>query len=259
MKKVELTLGLLIALVAVIPLSASAQSGRDRVCVYENNYYHGWEECFAVGEQIPDLGPRRNKVSSIRLFGNAMAVVYANKDFGGATMDVTADINDMAQVPLAQRGILPGSSTVSWNDVVESMQVRSRNEPARRTDNRDYRVAPPPPPPPVDDRRSRNGVCIYEEPDFRGRAECFDSRDEISDLGRSWNDRISSLRVFGPTRITLYRDINFQGDSIRIDRDIRYLGDLRLRGSLSWDNQASSFDIDGGRGRAYGRDSRSSH
>ena len=79
----------------------------------------------------------------------------------------------------------------------------------------------------------------------------------MADLGRraSWNDHISSIRVFGPTRVTLYRDINFRGDRVTVDRDIPDLRRLRMTGSMNWDNQVSSLDINGGRGRAYGRDS----
>ena len=55
--------------------------------------------------------------------------------------------------------------------------------------------------------------------------------------------------------MTLYRDINFRGDRVTVDRDIPDLRRLRMTGSMNWDNQVSSLDINGGRGRAYGRDS----
>jgi hypothetical protein len=54
--------------------------------------------------------------------------------------------------------------------------------------------------------------------------------------------------------VTLYRDINFRGDRVTIDRNTPDLRRLRMTGSLTWDNQISSFDVNGGRGRAYGRE-----
>jgi hypothetical protein len=264
MKNLMRILVLLVAVIAVLSLGAAAQS-RDRVCVYENNYYHGWEQCFAVGEQIPDLGDHRNKISSIRVFGNAMAVVYANKNFDASLMEVTSDVQDLAQVPLAGGGILQKS----WNDIIESLQVRSRVEPRRvdnnqnnnqnnnqinnqnsRVDNRDrddtrvYRD---------EVRLPRTGACFYEQPEYRGRYACFDTRDEVADLGRGLRHQVSSIRLFGAVHVTLFQEVNFRGERVTINRDVRDLRDLR-RGGDNWNNRIASFDIDGGRGHAYGRD-----
>jgi hypothetical protein len=244
MKNVARYLGLIVAMLTAVSLNAAAQRIRDGICVYEDNYFHGWEECFAVGDQIPDLQNRRNKISSIRIYGNAEAVMYTNKNFDGVALDVRSDVNDMAQVPLTSSPLAP-----SWNDVVESLQVRPRVV-ARNRRNDDYRVDPRVPPPPV---FPQAGVCFFEDSNYSGRYECFEPRFEAADLGRSWSDRVSSIRVFGPTRVTLYRDINFRGETLVLDRDVPNLRQLRLRGSVNWDNQVSSFYINGGRGRAYGR------
>ena len=100
----------------------------------------------------------------------------------------------------------------------------------------------------------RSGVCIYEDRDFRGRFECFDAGDEVSDMARmgNWNDKVSSIRVFGRDRINVFRDIHYYGERITIDRDISDLRQLRHREG-SWDNQISSLFIPGGRGRGRGR------
>ena len=266
MRKLTLTLGLLAGIISVVSTTTAQQvqrnNARDQVCVFEHSNFSGWQQCFLPGEDIGDLGNYRNKISSIRVFGSARMTIFANKNFEGASMEVTADMRDLAQYKVPTSVL-----SVTWNDVIESVRVAptytSRNYPNN---------TPPPvynPPvynPPVyrderddiyrDDRRSRNNsVCIYEDIDFRGRYACFDSGDEISDFGRSsgWNDRISSIRVNGVARITLYRDINFRGDRVTVDRDIADLRRIRMTSSLSWDNQVSSLDINGGRGRAYGR------
>jgi hypothetical protein len=275
MKKLALTIGMLLGIIAIASLTVAAQAGRgdtrDQVCFYENNYFGGWQQCLLPGEQVGDLGAHRNQISSIRVFGDARVTAFMDKNFEGASLDVNSDLNDLAQQRMGS-GIIAGT----WNDKIESIRVTSRlgntvvvprqdnpvvprqdSAVVRRDDaynrdsreDRDYR----------DDRRygRYNTVCIFEEINFRGRYECYDSGDEVADLGRraSWNDHISSIRVFGPTRVTLYRDINFRGDRVTVDRDIPDLRRVRMTGSMNWDNQVSSLDINGGRGRAYGRDS----
>ena len=169
-----------------------------------------------------------------------------DKNFEGSSLDVNSDLNDLAQQRMGS-GIIAGN----WNDKIESSaQVlfgksgrrcpeERRSDGPRKTTIRwpggttpttataersrdDYR----------DDRRygRYNTVCIFEEINFRGRYECYDSGDEVADLGRraSWNDHISSIRIFGPTRVTLYRDINFRGDRVTVDRDIADLRRLRM-------------------------------
>src|SRR5262245_31093822 len=84
MKKLTLILGLAFVTVAMVALSASAQTRgavRNQVCVYENNNFNGWQQCFAPGDQIPDLGDHRNKISSIRVFGDARLLAFADKNF----------------------------------------------------------------------------------------------------------------------------------------------------------------------------------
>ena len=269
MKKLALTIGMLLGIIAIASITVAAQARRgdtrDQVCFYENNFFGGWQQCLLPGEQVGDLGAHRNQISSIRVFGDARVTAFMDKNFEGSSLDVNSDLNDLAQQRMGS-GIIAGN----WNDKIESVRVTSRlgntvvvvprddNAVVRRDDtyNRDsradrddYR----------DDRRygRNNTVCIFEEINFRGRYECYDSGDEVADLGRraSWNDHISSIRVFGPTRVTLYRDINFRGDRVTVDRDIPDLRRVRMTGSMNWDNQVSSLDINGGRGRAYGRDS----
>jgi hypothetical protein len=278
MRKLILTLGLL-GTFAVLTLSLGAQVNRqdnrrqaDRVCVYENNFYGGWEQCFAPGEQIGDLGAHANKISSIRVFGNARVTVFADKNFRGTSLEVTSDMNDLAQVRNQ------GPLNATWNDRIESITVTSLNGRYTNNDNRnDGRYDPrydsrndpryDPRNDPRYDRRDddryrnerdrRTGVCVYDDINFRGRSQCFERGEEVADLGRSgnWNDRISSIQVFGGTRVTLYRDVNYRGERVTIDRDVPDLRQLRSSG-FNWDNQISSLDLNNSNGRAVGRNSR---
>lgn len=268
MKKLTYVFGLAFVISSMVAVSATAQSRRDQVCVYENNNFSGWQQCFAPGDAIPDLGDHRNKISSIRVFGDARLLAFADRNFGGTALDVASDMSDLAQVKSPNPFI-----AATWNDKIESLRVTSRLDILGRKDDsrdrdyrvedsrdRDYRNDDPRDRDyyRIDDPRrfpnSRNVVCVYEDTNYRGRYECFGTKEEVSDLGRriSWNDRISSVRVFGAARVTVYRDINFRGDRVTIDRDTPDLRRLRMAGSLSWNNQISSLDVNGGRGRAYG-------
>jgi hypothetical protein len=274
MRKLTVTLGLVIGIFSVVSQTTAAQARRDMVCVYENNNYSGWEQCFMPGEQIGDLGNHGKKISSIRVYGDAHMTVFANKNFEGASMEVGADMSDLAQRKLTGNSVI----TLTWNDAIESVRLappryQSRDSNVSRDTNvyREPVYARVEPPRDVyrgdvyrddDDwdrdyrRDGRSHVCIFDEINFRGRHECFDTRDEIADLGRmaGWNDRISSIRVYGVARVTVYRDINFRGDRITVDHDVADLRRIRMTSTLSWDNQISSLDVNGGRGHAYGHD-----
>jgi len=276
MRKLILTLALLGTFGAG---SAGAQVYRqdnrraaDRVCVYENNNYGGWEQCFSAGEQIGDLGSHGNKISSIRVFGNARVNVFTDKNFRGTSFLVASNTGDLAQVRLQ------GPFNLTWNDHIQSLEVLPASSTARNDDRYDPRYDPRSDPrydprndprydprydtrndprnDRADDRNRRTGVCVYENTNYRGRYECFERGEEIADLARAgnFNDRISSIRVFGATRVTLYRDIYYRGERVSIDRDTPDLRQVRS-GSINWDNQVSSLDLNNARGRALGRNS----
>src|SRR5207253_1388699 len=104
-----------------------------------------------------------------------------------------------------------------------------------------------------------DGICVYDRRDYQGREQCWNTGENISDLGRSgnWSDKISSIRVFGRATSVLYRDTGFRGESIVIDRDIPDLSQVSGQGFRNWDRQISSLAIEDGRegfpGRGRGR------
>ncbi len=199
----------------------------DRVCFYKDIGFTGGEWCYRPGDELADLRDRRNEFSSIRIIGRARVVVYDEREFGGAADEFTSDVSDLTLRNL--------SGSRSWNDRIESFQVESdldrpgRRGPRGRGDVDEDR----------DNRFGRNGICVYEEPDFRGRSECFESGDAVRNLSRTngWNDRISSIRVFGRARVEVYRDADYHGERMRIDRDVANLSAMR------WDDQISSFEV----------------
>jgi len=265
MRKLILTLGL-VGAISTFSLIASAQARREaeRVCVYQNNFYGGWEQCYGPGQQIPDLGGRNNQISSIRVYGGAHVTVFTDKDYKGGSMQISSDMNDLAQVRMSGSAL-----SGTWNDRIKSLSVNASAFAVRND-------VPPPVPPRYDDRDRdrdyrddrygrperfpvyerydrRSGVCVFTDANYRGRSQCFGSGEEVSNLARdgNWSDKISSLRIFGSARVTLYRDNDFRGNRVTVDRDIPDLRRLRADG-MTWDNQVSSIDVNGGRGRAEG-------
>jgi hypothetical protein len=122
-----------------------------------------------------------------------------------------------------------------WNDRIDSFQVESGAGRRRggfpglgRRDPDDR-----------NDRSSRDRICVYEEAGYRGRSQCWDVGEEERNLGRTngWNDRINSVRVFGRARVDLYREADYRGQRLRIERDTP---DLR---AMNWGDQISSFEV----------------
>lgn len=227
---------------AFAPREAAAQ-GRDQVCVYENADYGGWEKCFSVGDSLSDLGRLHDSISSIRIRGRAQITLFEHENFQGRQVEISSDVPNLGR----------------WNDQADSLRVKSGGgggggfgggyrDRDRDDDRRDSRRS-------YDDgrrssSRGNDRVCFYEDAGFRGRSECWDLGDDVRDLRNGgWNDRISSVRIFGRIRVALFEDINFAGQRLVIDNDLADLSQ-QFDGRNSWNDRVSSFRISNeGRGR----------
>lgn len=217
-----LALLVLLGASAALPRDAAADSprGRDGVCFYEHAEFQGREDCYRIGETVRDLGNRRDTFSSIRVYGRARVTLYEHPQFGGRQVTVDSDVADLRRLG-------------GWNDEVDSLRVSGggrwegpRDQPDRGGDR---------------DRDDR--VCVYEHANFGGNSQCFGSGDDVRDLNSiGWNDRISSIRVFGRSRIAVWEHSNFQGRNLVIDRDIADLNQIRFNDAIS------SLRVPGGRG-----------
>ena len=243
----------LLTLTAVPQLGAAPQfgreriQGRDRVCVYQDIQYQGWEHCYFPGDEVANLGGQNNAVSSIRIFGRARVTAYENTNFRGRSADFGSDVYDLGQRNL--------SGSKSWSDHIQSLRVTSDG------DDRTYRNYPPvyggnssqyP------EQQISDGICVYDRSNYRGRSQCWNAGEDLSNLA-GWGDRISSIRVLGRASALVYRDIGFRGESIMVDRDIPDLAQIPARAFRNWDGQISSLQIEDrsygfpGRGRGRGR------
>ena len=262
MKKLIWLSALFSLFLTITPTATQAQNGRnnrgrdtDRVCFYTDNYFQGTEQCYRPGDEVADL--RTRNFSSIRVYGNAMVTVYDGNNFSGNSMPVTNEVRDLGQVNLSGGGF-GGLGRGTWNDRIDSFRVETSNYSGNsRNDGRNNNGRWG-----NEDNRNGNGrnaanVCVYENANYSGRMECFDSGMNLANLGNSgkWSDRISSIRINGNERVIAFVDVGFRGERLVIDRDIPDLRSLRLRNSnQTWDNRISSLEIDRGRnnnGRSY--------
>ena len=93
------------------------------------------------------------------------------------------------------------------------------------------------------DLEPRDGACFYEQVNFGGNSFCLRAGESLAAMPRGMNDRVSSIRTFGRSDVTVYRDDSFGGGSLRLDGDTP---DLR---QANWNDRVSSVRV---RGTAYG-------
>jgi hypothetical protein len=87
---------------------------QDGICVYDRPNYEGRSECWNQGQNVSDLARQGNwsgQISSIRLFGRSVAVVYQDAGYRGESLTVDRDIPDLASI----RGRGPGYGNGNGN------------------------------------------------------------------------------------------------------------------------------------------------
>jgi len=233
-----LALGVVVGLSAASGVAAAGQyrtndrERSDRVCVYKDINYQGAEQCYKAGDEINDLGSQRKSISSIRVFGRETVTVFENTEFRGHSEQFTSDVSDLGRRTM--------SGNTAWSDHIDSLRI---SEVSGTANGGDYRN-------PVDFRdqqRQRDGICVYDRPNYEGRSECWNQGRSIADLSNlgNWRGQISSIRLFGPTVVTVYQNPGYAGQSLTVDRDIPDLASIRGTGNGNGNGN--------GRGRGNGR------
>ena len=195
---------------------------RNGVCFYEDINYGGEYFCTNT-ETATGLLEMNDRISSIRVFGNAEVTVYQDRNFAGRSQTFTGDVRDLR--------------SGGWNDTITSFRVQPATGGSA---SRWGRPAAP-----------ANGACFYEHPNFEGQYFCSRQGESIDMVPEGTNDRISSIRLFGNAEIVVYRDRDFGGPSQWFDVSEP---DLRESG---WNDTLSSYQVQsrgafGNRGRGYG-------
>lgn len=103
-------------LMSVVPASAQRwgreATPRSGICFYQDINYGGRYFCSPVGASMPELASGNNdEISSIRVFGDAVATVYRDPDFRGQSRVIDSNITDLRSLGL--------------NDRISSYQVHS--------------------------------------------------------------------------------------------------------------------------------------
>jgi len=230
----HMTCGFLVGgLLLIAAASVSAQNwGRPRVppigaCFYEDVNFEGRYFCSRVGATNAEVPPGTNdRISSIRIFGNAEVIVFRDRGFDGRSRRFDSDMADLRQA--------------GWNDRISSLRVATTE--SNHDGNWGGNWGRPPAP--------SSGVCFYQDIHFGGEYFCARVGAATANVPRGTNDRISSVRVFGNASVTVFRDSDFDGQSRRFDSD---MSDLRGAG---WNDRISSFRVGqrgaGGRGNRGG-------
>ncbi len=85
-----------------------------------------------------------------------------------------------------------------------------------------------PPPPPT------KKVCVYDGPNFSGAHVCANAGISDDHLGPAWNNRITSIRLFGGAKIKLCQNYNYGGFCNTFSSNVPMLG-------MPLNNKASSY------------------
>jgi hypothetical protein len=88
------------------------------------------------------------------------------------------------------------------------------------------------------ERFPQSGACFFNNSDYRGEYFCVAAGANIGAVPDDLNDRISSIRVFGPAAVRVFRDSRFGGGSALFDRSIRNLRDE------NWNDRISSLRVE---------------
>ena len=77
-------------------------------------------------------------------------------------------------------------------------------------------------------------VCVYDGPNYTGAHVCANAGISDSHINAPWNNKISSLKVFGGAKIQLCQNYNFMGFCNTFSNNVPMLG-------IPLNNKASSY------------------
>jgi hypothetical protein len=183
------------------------------VCFYQDPYFQGQSLCLESGQELTTLPwGTDDRISSIRILGNAEVMVFQDSRFGGVARRFTSSVEDL--------------QTLSFNDQISSVQTRSAyasNQGGAWSQTPggywDQTSAPGVLP--------RDGACFYEDPYYGGRYFCVEAGQTADVIPAGANDRISSVRILGNAEVSVYENASLSGDSRRLAYSVQ---DLQTEG-----------------------------
>lgn len=199
---------------------ASAQRwGRERMpesgaCFFKDIDFAGDYFCLRAGEVLRSM-PRgmNDKISSIRVLGDADVTVYVDRDMNGRSSRFTSNARDLRRE--------------GWNDLISSIAVgrgrfgdRERDRGRDRDRDRGFAERGP-----VwgHEEVPRSGACFYRDAGFHGDYFCIPRGGSYASLPSEFNNSIRSIHVFG-AGVRIFLDRDFRGRAADVRRDV---SDLR--------------------------------
>lgn len=89
----------------------------------------------------------------------------------------------------------------------------------------------------------RAGACFFTDAGFQGNRFCVNRGDRLDALPGDFGDNISSIQVFGRSRVVVFNDRNFRGGGQEIGRSIGDLRAVPFRDGHTWNNRISSVIV----------------
>lgn len=212
-----------------VAMSASGQTwGRpptpDRgACFYRDINYRGQYFCTTAGSSHPRISAGMNdEISSIRIFGNTEVTVFRDSNYEGSSRTFDSNVNNLKKI--------------GFNDRISSYRVDRRGywSESHRSDRGMAWGHPTTP---------ASGACFYQDVDYGGRYFCAPAGTTAGEVPPGENDEISSIRIFGNTEVTVYRDSRLRGPFVKFDSSVRNLR------SVGMNDRISSFRVDQHAGR----------
>ncbi|MFL6352282.1 MAG: peptidase inhibitor family I36 protein [Bryobacteraceae bacterium] len=90
----------------------------------------------------------------------------------------------------------------------------------------------------------RVGACFFTDTGFRGNHFCVRQGDRLSRLPGNFGDNISSVQIFGRSRVTVFNDRHFKGGGGELRSSVPDLRNVPFRnGRNTWNNRISSMIV----------------
>ena len=214
---------------------------RSGACFFKDADFRGESFCVDAGQRVAQVPEGfSDRISSVRMFGRSEVTVYQDRNFGGPSLRLRDDVANLQSYQVS-----PGHS---WNDRISSIAVgggggwgwdhdRDRNQDHDHDWDRDRDWDQD------RDRDRRGGACFYKEANFQGERFCVDKGERVDNVPPGFGDRISSIRIFGRTEVTLYQDSNFGGHNLRLRNDVNNLQSYQVAPGHSWNDRVSSMKV----------------
>jgi peptidase inhibitor family I36 len=211
------------------------------VCFYKDADFRGDRFCLQDGDRMERVPEEFNdRISSVRIYGQVEITVYQGANFGGPSLRLRESAANLQSYQ-----VRPGHS---WNDRITSIEVgtdrrnwerdgdwdRNRNNDRDHDLNRD-RVRD------WQNRDPQEGACFYKEANFNGDRFCVQRGDRLEQVPAGFNDKISSVRLYGRVEIIVYQDRNFGGRKMRLREDVPNLQGYQVEPGHSWNDRISSI------------------